>query len=257
MTVKLLAATSIAVTFAAMASGCGGIGDSSPTPTSVIMVDSSGSTRHLIREFKPAIKDAICRTASAEGKVWAAGGDAAVLANSTWTIDGKEFNVGDEGDELKKLDLQALCVKEASSTEAASLVAMPHRQGSDLVGLVKMAADVLAAHPDGPRSLLFLTDGGINALGVDLFKSPPKTPDASDQLIKRFSGQGLISPNSLTGGKGSPVKVWLCGVGRGATGNGGLNANYVQQFWKQMIEYAGGTVVTSAPSCTNVEGFAS
>ena len=242
------------------ASGCGGvagIGGDSPTPTAVVMVDNSGSTQSLTKEFKPAIEDAFSRTAANEGQIWAAGGDNAVLANATWNIDGQKFTAPSEGSALQAEDLKQMGKNAANSTNARLLLARTSRKGSDLVGLLKMAADVLAAHPDGPRSLLMLTDGGINELGVDLFKDPPKTEAERTKVIDRFVSNGLLTKDSLTGGKGAPVKVWLCGVGRGARGNGGLTALYVQQLWKQMITYAGGELVTSAPSCSALNGFSS
>ena len=255
MNSRVLAATVVALSCPA-AIGCGGIG-SSPTPTSVVMVDASGSTKNLQGEFKPAITDAIIKTAENEGQLWAAGGDNAVLANAVWNIDGKKFTAPSEGEALKVEDLKLMGKQAANSPEAKKLLLRTNRQGSDLVGLLKMAGDVFSAHPDGTRSLLFLTDGGINEMGVDLFTNPPRDSAAGEKVIQTFVDKGLIAKGSLSGPKGKPVKVWLCGVGRGAAGNGGLTALYVQNFWKQLITFAGGEVVSEAPSCSSLGGFAS
>lgn len=243
----------IAVAICVLFAGCGSGGGS---PTAVIIVDVSGSTRHLQQEFQVAATGAITRTAMSEGNLWAANGDTNVLANSGWVVDGMKFTAPNEGAVLQKEDLRTMAEQFANSKQVGRLFARTGRQGSDLLGMLKMASDVTSANPGSSRSLLFLTDGGINELGVNLAVSPPATPKARTDLIKRFEALGLVTKDGLSGGNGQPVKVWLCGIGRGVTGGEGLNALRLRAFWTDLIAHEGG-VATVAQSCANLEGFAS
>ena len=235
--------------------GCG-VGSSSPTPVTVLMVDVSGSTKGLIKDFGPTIKDAIVKTAEKKGQFWAASGDRAILANSSWTIDGARFKADDVGPALQADDLRVKGRKLAASPQAAALLKWPGRQGSDLLGMLQLAADVTSAHPDSPRSLVFLTDGGIHANGIDLIGRPPTTQAARTALIESLVSNGLIKKNSLGGTTSHPVNVYLCGVGRGAIGADGQNAQFVRDFWTDLIAEVGGTIKVMAPSCSNLEGLA-
>ena len=231
-----------------LATGCAGVGESGKAPVTVVAVDTSGSTKGMSGEFSKAIHDAMSQTAAKRGWFWAASGDRAVLASSKWGI-ATQFKVnGEEGPDLQKEDLQASADKLAASSQTKRLLARQGRQGSDLLGFLRLAGSVFKRSPDSPRYFVLLSDGGINEAGIDIFSHPPRNAAERKRLIKKLETEGLFKPGALTGSAGKPVGVFLCGIGRGAYGLDGRAAGYVQDFWNALVVEAGGIVLDAQPS---------
>ena len=238
------------VLVAASVTGCGSKSDDQ-RPVVVLITDVSGSTKELRDkggEFDVAIKRAIEETAASEGQLWARPVAGQAAASGTWLIDGEgtgagNFEKGTGGSTYEADILQRKASKLADSAEGRELLktisgtSKKKNCGSDLLGAIRQAGNIFSDHPNQPKALVLLTDGGVCSRGVDVASNPPGSASAQKKLVDKLRSQGEISPDYLQG-----VTVWAGGVGRGLTGNDGANATAVLDLWTRIIKAEGGKV---------------
>jgi hypothetical protein len=232
--------------------GCAPLGDS--RPVTVLITDVSGSTRDLRGPGGPFERDwllAACHTALEQGTLWATTADSQTVANSEWTVRDRVFAPTIEDNDLlaaAELRRQA----DGLRPQARAIVGSTRRSTSDLVGALQVAARLLRDHPDRPRALVFLTDGGINDGRRDLGYDPPRTAEGRERVIARLRAAGRLP--DLTGGGGTPVRVWMGGLGHGVGGGDPAKTQAVIDLWHALIPAAGGELVAE-DSALRLPGF--
>lgn len=244
---SLAAVLAVALLTGVLLSGCGAK-DENQRPVVVLISDVSGSTKKLRKEgiFASGIDATISQTAAAEGQLWATRAEAAVLANSSWLIDGTgdaDFKKPEGGETFQQQVLQAQADTLKTSSASKSISESTGNPGSDLMGALQLAATIFKNYPDRPRDLVLLTDGGINARGIEWTKNVPASPAAQDAIVAKLKASGEFPAGGLTGGSGQPVNVWIGGLGRGLKGNGGRDAQSIRTLWEKLIAAEGGHLV--------------
>ncbi len=109
-----------------------------------------------------------------------------------------------------------------------------------------MASRLFRDYPDRPRELVYLTDGGINAGGVNLGFDPPRTDAGRSKVIRRLQTAGQLP--DLTGGKGAPVRVWMGGLGHGVGGEDPRKTQALIELWRSLIPAAHGELASDDSS---------
>jgi hypothetical protein len=262
---KLIAA--VATGAALLLAGCGGLAGNSPAggggdtaapnactsfskkrPVTVLIVDVSGSTKALRApggQFENDWRMAACYTAMNQGSLWATTADSQTVADSLWMVNGKHFTPTITDNPL----LAAAEVRkqaEALAPQARNIVGSTKHSQSDLLGALQVAARLFRSYPDQPRELVFLTDGGINAGGVNLGFDPPRTDAGRSKVIGRLQAAGQVP--DLTGGAGAPVRVWMGGLGHGVGGGDPRKTQAVIDLWRSLIPAAHGELASDDSS---------
>jgi hypothetical protein len=252
----------VAVVVAASVTGCGSKSDDQ-RPVVVLITDVSGSTKELRDkggEFDVAIKRTVEETARNEGQLWARPVAAQAVASGTWVIDGEgtgagNFEKGTGGSTYEADILQRKASKLADSAEGRELLktisgtSKKKNCGSDLLGAIRQAGNIFSDHPNQPKALVLLTDGGVCSRGIDVASNPPASAPAQEKLVGQLRSQGEVNTDYLQG-----VTVWAGGVGRGSTGNDGANATAILDLWTRIIKAEGGKV-GDIDTSLNLTGF--
>jgi hypothetical protein len=186
-----------------------------------------------------------------QGTLWATTADSQTVANSTWLVRGQEFTPTIEDNDLLAGAELGRRADELGPT-AREVVGSTRRSTSDLVGALQVAARLLRDHPDRPRALVFLTDGGINDGRRDLGFDPPRTDEGRAHVIARLRADGRLP--DLRGGRGTPVRVWMGGLGHGVGGGDPVKTQAVIDLWHALIPAAGGELVAE-DSALRLPGF--
>jgi hypothetical protein len=216
-------------------------------PVTVLIVDVSGSTKALRApggQFESDWKMAACYTAMNQGSLWATTADSQTVADSLWLVhkdftpsitDNNLLGAAEVGKQAKSLD-----------PKATEIVGSTKHSQSDLLGALQVASRLFRDYPNRPRELVFLTDGGINAGGVNLGFDPPRTDAGRSKVIGRLQASGQLA--DLTGGAGQPVRVWMGGLGHGVGGGDPRKTQAVIDLWRSLIPAAHGKLASDDSS---------
>jgi hypothetical protein len=216
-------------------------------PVTVLIVDVSGSTKALRApggQFENDWKMAACYTAMNQGSLFATTADSQTVADSLWLVkqdftptitDNDLLGAAELGRQAKKLD-----------ATASEIVGSTKHSQSDLLGALQVASRLFRDYPDRPRELVFLTDGGINAGGVNLGFDPPRSDAGRSKVISRLQTTGQLA--DLTGGKGAPVRVWMGGLGHGVGGGDPRKTQALIELWRSLIPAAHGALASDDSS---------
>ena len=118
------------------------------------------------------------------------------------------------------------------------------RGGSDLLAMLTNVRRLLCTLPDAERRVVIISDGGVVAGGVNLYRRPPRTEHARRHLIEHLQRSGEIPPD-LDCRVGSPVRVWLSGLGIGIGRRDVAMA--VRRFFIEAVESTGAVVAAEGP----------
>lgn len=220
---------------------------SAKRPVTVLIVDVSGSTKALRTRNGQFEKDwnmAACYTAMNQGSLWATTADSQTVADSLWRVH-KDFTPTiTDNDLLGAAEVRRQA--EGLAPQANQIIGSTKPSRSDLLGALQVAARLLRDYPNRPRDLVFLTDGGINATGVNLGFDPPRTNDGRTKVINRLRAAGQLP--DLTGGAGQPVRVWMGGLGHGVGGGDPRKTQAVIELWRALIPAAHGELASEDSS---------
>jgi len=248
--VRMLTTGAVCCVTALLLAGCGVGGEltgaapaSAPGPVTVIVADVSGSTLARRSEYVSDAMTAIVATAELGGRVYLSTVDG-LATDDSWLIADRGFDttIGGANQELARAARRVNAKRLRPRVER--LVHRRGRGGTDLLEMLTNVRRLLCTLPDKERRVVLITDGAVVAGGVNLYRSPPLTVAARTRLIARLHRSGEIPPN-LTCDVGSPVRVWLSGLGVGIHRREVAIA--VRRFFIQAVESTGAVVVAEGP----------
>lgn len=239
---RLAAASFAAVTIAALAlTSCGTDAMSAGSENcpnaplrSTVFPDVTGSsfTGQIEDEYESAISRVASRTAACSGDLWVAtfgdsSGQTVTLLEQSFLVEAPTENA--QRRKREKLAEEAAATVQDRFAEAA---ANTSASATDILGLLRLAAENKAQHPDAAHELLVLTDGFTN-VGVD--------PAAAASTEAAIALADQVAVPDLSG-----VKLAFAGIGRTTSTVPSSVIEQVTAFWERVCER------TNADSCTVV-----
>lgn len=210
-------------------------------PVVAMIVDTSGSTKDERAnggEFEEDLIAAVEESAVSKATIFVSSADGDPLSRGTWELSECGFQLSGIAGQILQEQAIKNVVDEEFVPKLKEVVQTETARGSDLVGALLTAERLFSNYGDRPRSLVLLTDGGITE-GVNNW--PPISRNQRRAAINRLRQQGLLP--DLTGGKGSPVSVWIGGLGQDVEQGSLSKTNAVIEFWKELIPAANGDLV--------------
>ena len=230
--------------------GCGQGGEltgsaagSAPKRVTVITADISASTLGQRDRYVDDVMAAIVGTAELDGAVYVSTVDG-LATNDVWQLPDRRFTSSIGGGNPTLARAARSHQAERLRPEVRRLLHGRGRGGSDLLAMLTNVRRLLCTLPDAERRVVIVSDGGVLAGGVNLYRQPPRTEFARRHLIGRLRRSGEIPPD-LDCRVGSPVRVWLSGLGIGIARRDIAMA--VRRFYVEVIESTGAVVAAEGP----------
>jgi len=195
-------------------------------------VTSSSFTGQIGDEYESAIARVASRTAACSGDLWVAtfgdsSGQTVTLLEQSFQVEAPTENA--QRRKREKLAEEATAAVRDRFAEAA---ANTSASATDILGLLRLAAENKAQHPDAAHELLVLTDGFTN-VGVD--------PAAAASTEAAIALADQVAVPDLSG-----MKLTFAGIGRTTSTVPSSVIEKVTAFWERVCER------TNADSCTVV-----
>ncbi len=245
---KRLLSIGFATVAAALALAGAASSDSGSTPTWVVLADNSLDTTAAQRSDAIAIVRAAADQASHDKGVLAAApfqGNAFALR---WRIDHR-FAAHDLNSYYEKVDLmkQAEAVKQAAS---ALFAHQDKRQGTDVIGGLLAASDKFRGEPDGPRTLVLVSNMWAQSPDDGLFlKKQALSGKQIRALVDRLARAGKVA--DLAG-----VCVYIVGAGTDAWGPHPTSAQLsMRKFWAAYLGRGRANPPPPAPTAHAVPSY--
>jgi hypothetical protein len=207
-----------------------------PTASCVIAVDAQGSAAGM--------KDAYRQWIPSQAEVCAQQGDLSITLVSgktrtstvtpvTGSLSSLEYTGNDANDAVIAKNEIDRVVQEA---DEAILAAPRQRGGTDILGVICVAHDLLRGH--SPSTLIINSDGINNRKPYQLAKAP-----LDDASIATYVDQ-LKADGQLCDLTGTQVHMYGVGIGSGTGKMSDEQLAGVRRFWEAAIRATGGDLVT-------------
>lgn len=230
--------------------GCG-LGDkltgerpqNEPSLVTVIVADISGSTLARRDAYVADAMVATTTTAELGGAVYLTTVDG-LSADDVWQIPGRRFATSIGGGNQALARAARRQQAERLRPRVTRLLHAHGQAGSDLLAILTNVRRLFCTVPGVERRVVLISDGAVNAGGVDLSRHPPLTRGARRRLIKRLRHRQEI-PAELDCQTGSAVRVWLSGLGAGIGNRAAAMAT--RRFFIDAVESTGVVIAAEGP----------
>jgi hypothetical protein len=193
--------TVLGLALAAALAGCG-LGDelagTAPTPTTplvtVVVADISGSTLARRGAYVADAMTAIDATAELGGAVYLAAVDGRAIDDG-WQLHDRRFATRLGGGNVRLVRAARRRQAERLRPRVQRLLRAHGQPGSDVLAMLSPVRQLLCRLPGVERRVLVISDGAVNAGGVNLARRPPMTRIARRDLIARLRRRGELVPD--------------------------------------------------------------